>query len=538
MFNLIVLILVTIVFLMFGYLITHVDIFSPFCVFCEMFLIAEFLCLFFSRMYKVEIHLNTILVIALGMISFGIVSAFFYMKRVDVRNYGEQHSRNYISINYLIQLVFLILEVLVVFYHAKYIKDVVAAFGYSTSSIFDIAGKYHVIALFNYNNFIEKAVSASFIYRHGIVWITAYAYVLLYILINNLAVKKKIEIIQIIYLGIYAFDQMLSGGRTALFRMITAILIITVICFGLNKRRNFTKLLFKIVGIIFGIILLLIGINMLLNRTGENSTLNLILESIYVYIGAPIQNLDTYLQGTRHTPELWGSQVFRNIYTYLGGKYGISQYLYQLDLPFLKHNGLNTGNVYTTFYQFYYDFGYDGIVPLMAIIALYFSCAYRKIYNNKPFTIIIYAYLFNDLIMLIFSDRFYETVASIGFVKHLLVTFILYKVLSEGNYCYTRDCVLGLFIILLYGENGEAYNVANPKSHTTIAEMAHMVADKISNGKIKVIYDIPKDNVFGYAEDTKMKLNSDKLQALGWTPEIGLEDAYKRMIEQMKIEEI
>lgn len=122
MFNLIVLILVTIVFLMFGYLITHVDIFSPFCVFCEMFLIAEFLCLFFSRMYKVEIHLNTILVIALGMISFGIVSAFFYMKRVDVRNYGEQHSRNYISINYLIQLVFLILEVLVVFYHASIVS--------------------------------------------------------------------------------------------------------------------------------------------------------------------------------------------------------------------------------------------------------------------------------------------------------------------------------------------------------------------------------------------------------------------------------
>ena len=49
MFNLIVLILVTIVFLMFGYLITHVDIFSPFCVFCEMFLIAEFLCLFFFK---------------------------------------------------------------------------------------------------------------------------------------------------------------------------------------------------------------------------------------------------------------------------------------------------------------------------------------------------------------------------------------------------------------------------------------------------------------------------------------------------------
>ena len=111
MFNLIVLILVTIVFLMFGYLITHADIFSPFCVFCEMFLIAEFLCLFFARMYKVEIHLNTILVIALGMIAFGIVSAFFYMKRVDVRNYGEQHSRNYISINYFTQIIYVFLTI-------------------------------------------------------------------------------------------------------------------------------------------------------------------------------------------------------------------------------------------------------------------------------------------------------------------------------------------------------------------------------------------------------------------------------------------
>ena len=52
--------------------------------------------------------------------------------------------------------------------------------------------------------------------------------------------------------------------------------------------------------------------------------------------------------------------------------------------------------------------------------------------------------------------------------------------LSEGNYCYTRDCVLGLFTILLKGENGEAYNVSNPKSHTTIGKMAHLVANRIA----------------------------------------------------------
>ena len=70
----------------------------------------------------------------------------------------------------------------------------------------------------------------------------------------------------------------------------------------------------------------------------------------------------------------------------------------------------------------------------------------------------------------------------------------------------------------------------------TIANMAVMVAEKIADNRIKVIYDIPETNTFGYAADTKMKLNSDKLQKLGWKPQVDLEEAYKRMIEQMKFE--
>lgn len=110
------------------------------------------------------------------------------------------------------------------------------------------------------------------------------------------------------------------------------------------------------------------------------------------------------------------------------------------------------------------------------------------------------------------------------------------KGLSEGNYCYTSDCITGLLTILLKGENGEAYNISNPNNHTTIANMALMVAEKIADNKIKVIYDIPETNTFGYAADTKMKLNSEKLQKLGWKPQVNLEESYKRMIEQMKFE--
>ena len=48
------------------------------------------------------------------------------------------------------------------------------------------------------------------------------------------------------------------------------------------------------------------------------------------------------------------------------------------------------------------------------------------------------------------------------------------------------------------------------------------------------MFGIPNSNSFGYAADTRMKLNSDKLQKLGWKPEIGLEEAYNRMIMSMK----
>lgn len=107
------------------------------------------------------------------------------------------------------------------------------------------------------------------------------------------------------------------------------------------------------------------------------------------------------------------------------------------------------------------------------------------------------------------------------------------KGMSEGNYCYTRDTIIGLFLILLKGKDAAAYNVSNPETHITIADMAKMVCEKIGNGKIKVIFDVPESNTFGYAADTKMKLNSDKLKELGWMPQIGLEESYRRMIQSM-----
>lgn len=108
---------------------------------------------------------------------------------------------------------------------------------------------------------------------------------------------------------------------------------------------------------------------------------------------------------------------------------------------------------------------------------------------------------------------------------------------SEGNYCDIRDVIQALLLLGVAGKNGESYNVANEKSHMQIKEMAHMVADEIAEGSIKVIIDIPESAMtFGYAPKTKMKLSSEKLRKLGWKPQIDLMETYQRMIEDLREE--
>lgn len=102
---------------------------------------------------------------------------------------------------------------------------------------------------------------------------------------------------------------------------------------------------------------------------------------------------------------------------------------------------------------------------------------------------------------------------------------------SETNSCYSSDAVRGLFYVLVNGVTGEAYNIVNEQSHSTIRKMAEMCRE-ISGGTVSIEFDLGGE--FGYARDVKLRLSSEKLRTLGWYPRIGPREAYVRLIKSLE----
>ena len=107
---------------------------------------------------------------------------------------------------------------------------------------------------------------------------------------------------------------------------------------------------------------------------------------------------------------------------------------------------------------------------------------------------------------------------------------------SEGtqyySYLYVGDSVSGLLTVLLKGESGEAYNIADGSSDIMLKDLAAIIAGYVGR---KVIFEIP-DVVesAGYSKATKARLESAKLQKLGWRAKYDIKAGIERTISILK----
>ncbi len=107
---------------------------------------------------------------------------------------------------------------------------------------------------------------------------------------------------------------------------------------------------------------------------------------------------------------------------------------------------------------------------------------------------------------------------------------------SKGNqyysYTYVCDAVSGLLYCLLKGSCGEAYNIADVSCDITLKDLAQLIADYVGR---KVVFELPDEvESAGYSKATTARLDSTKLQGLGWRVQFDLETALAHTIRVLR----
>lgn len=107
---------------------------------------------------------------------------------------------------------------------------------------------------------------------------------------------------------------------------------------------------------------------------------------------------------------------------------------------------------------------------------------------------------------------------------------------SEGSqyysYTYMADAISGFLTVFLIGAKGAAYNIADERSDIHLKDLAALIAGAVNR---KVIFDIPSQiESAGFSKATKARLDSKKLQSLGWKAQYDIKDSITKTIRILR----
>lgn len=100
------------------------------------------------------------------------------------------------------------------------------------------------------------------------------------------------------------------------------------------------------------------------------------------------------------------------------------------------------------------------------------------------------------------------------------------------SYIYVADAVSGILTILLKGERGGAYNIADDASDIMLKNLAKIIAKYTDE---QIVFELP-DAVekAGYSRATKARIDSTKLQKLGWKAKYSIKSGIEKTIRILK----
>ena len=365
------------------------------------------------------------MVISSGLLVF--VAFEFVFCRYNTDSDGNQLP--YITLNNYITAIIVFCQLLYIILLIRYMANISTAYYGYNKGLFENISIFDYLQKFDTETFWSLNVNPGILFKISRIIAMSLPYSLVYVCINNYFSRKVLNLLQLLSILLLCGTIVLTGSRSPLFRVIT-MAILLIYFFNLrNKFIHGPKVKYIIKGIVIVLCMAFFFVILLQVMGRESSSIS---NEVFKYIGAPLANLDTYLQqfNVKITTRYFGENTFNEFYKYLYDKgfISIAPTIRANVLPFnISSTGLNLGNVYTMFYFFIIDFGYLGIVPCTGIMAVFYMVVYKmicqkQVYRQKfSYSLFFFGYLINDLIMAFFSNRFYETVLNPFFPKFVLI---------------------------------------------------------------------------------------------------------------------
>lgn len=404
---------------------------SPSLLFCTGFVIAVIFCSAFADSWGYQMSVNCAMVISVGSIIF-VVAAMITDPFIDaiIRRRKPQSTtaslKDVQQASYLVLILLAFFQLLMVVLTLKALLDMSG-----TNSLTDAILSYRYDATYSPTGALLPTPIRQLRYLciFGMPYLT-------YLMSAAILQRKNLKYILLLAVNIiisFALN-IIVGSRTTGVELIICGLITFLLLkqsFG-TKRFNLQLFLRQGAAITIVVIILLLSFqSFAIGRSGTSS----IGTYLGVYIGAPVHNLDCFIRDRmgQTNPPIWGYMTFIRTINYIGQHVGIDSLVYPLDLPYLRANGIETGNVYTIYYAFLYDFGIWGVPALVAVMSAASQILYKLALRKETSIlqrvfVISYSYASFQIFSSFFSNKFYESVLSVNMLRRTayLVLFIIF----------------------------------------------------------------------------------------------------------------
>lgn len=408
-------------------LVNDKNLFSPSSIMCESYILAVLCAIINIDKWNVNISIKTFQIIIVGILSFVVPSFFVLHCRFSKRNIECKKNENYnYYINKQIYLILIFLQFVALILYLYYVIKTIGGIG----NIFKLSEILHDYREGTSYGDLESMVPS---YVNQLVKISqVVSYISLYNIFYMRMIEKKRNdclFLNAVSIALFIALSLLSGGRYKMIAFFLAALVMgyTILKKLTNKSINIKNII-KIFILIIAIVLCFSKTRTLVGRTNDDD----VVSYVSSYFGGSIQLLDLYLENPIENDGIFGKESFYALNNTLA-KFGIMP-KYRMHLEFRSSNGVVIGNVYTAFRCFYHDFGITGVVLLQALLAIIWTCWYKKIIKQRDMSkfdssFIFYCMFINCLFFSSYRDNFFSSTMSVATITMVLYFVIIKKML-------------------------------------------------------------------------------------------------------------